>query len=57
MSKRKLVIEVACGSGGKVQLNETVIENLIGNTKDEFYGKLELGPTMLDIREGLKISV
>lgn len=56
MSKRKVVKEVASGSGdGKLHIDETFLNNLTGNTEYDGKGKLELGPTMLDIREGLKI--
>lgn len=57
MPKRKLVSEVASGSDGKVKINETFLNNLVGDTEDddEFDGKLELGPTSIDITNGLKI--
>lgn len=56
MSKRKLVTEVASGSSsGEVKVNEIFLNNIIGDTKDESEGKLELGSTMLDIRKGLEI--
>lgn len=57
MSKRKLVTEVASGSNGKVKLNETFLNNLVGDTTDETIGKIELGPTMMNITKGLKIVV
>lgn len=55
MSKRKLVTEIASGSDGKVKIYETGLNNLFGDSKDESNGKLELGPTMLDVTKGLKI--
>lgn len=55
MSKREFVSEVASGSDGKVKINDKFLINLFGDTKDEIVGKLELGPTMLDITKGLKI--
>lgn len=50
-----MVSEIASGSGGKVKINDTCLNNLIGDTEDELVGKLELGSTMLDITKGLKI--
>lgn len=55
MSKRKLVSEVASGSGGKININNDFLNNLFGDTQDELVGKLELGPTMMDITKGLEI--
>lgn len=56
MPKRKLVTEVASGSGGKVRIDGEFINNLTGDTKDELEGILELGPTLLDITKGLKLT-
>lgn len=55
MSKRKLVTEIASGKDGKLKINETVLNNLTGDTKDETDGKLELGPTLMGVTKGLKI--
>lgn len=55
MSKRKLVNEIANGSDGEVKINDTFLNILFGDPKDELVGKLELGSTMLDITRGLKI--
>lgn len=54
MPKRKMVSEIASCSGGKLKIDKTVLNNLVGDTKDDNEGKLELGPTMLDISKGLK---
>ena len=56
MSKRKLVDEVASGSANiKVKIDGTFLNNLCGDTKGEIEGKLELGPTLLDITKGLEL--
>lgn len=57
MPKRKLVTEVASASNGNVKLDETFLNNLVGDTTDETVGKIELGPTMMDITKGLKVVV
>lgn len=55
MSKRKLVHEAVSGStDSKVKIDDTLLNTLFCDEKDELDGKLELGPTMLDITKGLK---
>lgn len=57
MSQRKLLngeVMSLSGSTGEMKIDDTFLTNLFGDTKDEIDGKLELGPTLLDITEGLK---
>lgn len=55
MPKRKLVTgEVARGSNGNLErVDGTFVNNLFGDTEDKHKGRLELGPTLIDIRNGL----
>lgn len=56
MSQRKLLngVVMSRGSDGEMKIDDTFLNNLFGDIKDEIFGKLELGPTLLDITEGLK---
>lgn len=55
MSQRKIVRVAVSGSGdGTAKINGMFLSNLFGDTRDEILGKLELGPTFLDITNGLK---
>lgn len=55
MSERKLVGQVASGSGGQADICVDFLNNIFGDIKDEIEGRLVLGPTTLDITEGLKV--
>lgn len=55
MSKRKVVSDVVSGSNGKLVVNDTFMNNLLGDITDKHRGKLELGSTLLDVTKGLKL--
>lgn len=57
MLERKLSNEASSGSVDRVKVDGEILNNLFDDTKakDELVGKLELGPTLLDITKGLKL--